>query len=182
MCPSPFFIYPCFSDKNNVNPPVFTPFQERMCALVLPCYVLVSYAEALRIGASPALVVRPGTSLTLPVASVRLDQSDLGSSLQHHRPEPPRFLGWRDLWWLLQLSSRLASSRHSIPSSSRLFQPHLYPSLPPQPSSSRSVDHSPLPQQPPSSFSVLLRCERTQLCWQRSSFPSCVPCRYSCSR
>jgi len=105
LCPSPFLVYPRFSDKNNINPPLFTPFQKHMCTLTLPCYVLVSHAEALRRGVFLVLVVRPGTSLTSLEVSVRWDRSDPVSTLQRHRPTPPRFLRWRVLGWHLRLSS-----------------------------------------------------------------------------
>jgi len=180
--PSPFFIHPRFSNKNNVNPPLFTPFQKRMCAFALPYYVLVSHAEALRRGVFLVPVVHPGISLTSLGVSVRWDHNDLVSTLQRHCPTLPRFLHWMVLEWLLRLSLRLASSRHSITSAFPPSQNHPYLSLPSPPSSSGSVVHSRLPQLPPNSSSVLRRCEQTSFCLRRSSFPSCVTCRHNCNR
>jgi len=153
-----------------------------MYTLAMSCYVLIHHLEALRRGVFLVPVVHLGTSLTSLGASMQLDQKDLCSTPQHRHSTPPRFWSWRVLRWLLWLSSKLASSRRSTFSSSEPSQKYLYLSSPLSLSSSGSVGYSCLLRLPLSSSSVLLRCERTQLGWLKNSFPSYVPCHYSCNR
>jgi len=92
LCTSPLLIHPHFSNKNNINSPLFILFQKRMSAFALLCYVLVSHPEALIMCVLLVLVVRLETSLISLVVSECLDHSDLRSNHQNRRPTPPRFL------------------------------------------------------------------------------------------